>query len=516
MDNQPNNVARIFRNPIAWAAFFALVKLILHFSSNGSYGYFRDELYYIACGEHLAFGYPDHAPLIAFATKLTRTLFGDSLFALRFFPAMAGAVEVFLTGLLVIEFGGRRFAVALACICVLVAPAVLSIDNFLSMNAFEPVFWTLCAYFAIRAVKRQEARYWLWFGIVAGIGLMNKHSILIFGLAMVIGLLLTSERRVFCNKWIWIGGAAAFLIFLPNLIWQVQNDWATIELLRSVQATGKNVVLAPHEFFWQQMFMLLPPTALVWFAGIWFFLFDKSGRQFRFLGIAYLVALALMILLKAKSYYLLPIYPYLFAGGAVWIEGLRTKNFALRVAGFAYPIILLVSGLITLPIALPVLSVENFLRYQETLGIAPPKMEVAPEGVLPPIYGDQFGWQEMIAKVAEVFNSLPPEEQAKTAIFANNYGEAGAIDFFGGRYGLPKAISPHQSYFLWGPRGYTGEVMIILGDEREDAEKQCQSVEEAAEVNHPYSMNYEKYKILVCRGLREPLPEVWHKLKRWN
>jgi uncharacterized membrane protein len=345
---------------------------------------------------------------------------------------------------------------------------------------------------------------------------MNKHSMLVFGLAVVVGLLLTSERRSFFDKWIWIGGAAAFLIFLLNLIWQVQNDWATIELLRNVQATGKNVVLAPHEFIWQQIFILLPPTALVWLAGIWFFLFDKSGKQFRFLAVAYFVALALMIFFKAKSYYLLPIYPYLFAGGAVLIESLRTKNFALRFLKFAYPVVLLICGIIILPLALPVLSVENFLRYQETLGLAPPKTEVAHEGVLPQIYGDQFGWQEMTAKVAEVFNSLPPEERAKTAIFANNYGEAGAIDFFGGRYGLPKAISPHQSYFLWGHRGYTGEVMIILGDEREDAEKLCQSVEAAAEVNHPYSMNEEKYKILVCRGLREPLPEVWHKLKHWN
>lgn len=516
MDNQTNNVARIFRNPIAWAGFFALAKLVLHFSFNGGYGYFRDELYYIACGEYLAFGYPDHAPLIAFVTKLTRTLFGDSLFALRFFPALAGAAKVFLTGLLVVEFGGRRFAVALACICILVAPANLAVDNLLSMNAFEPVFWTLCVYLAVLAIKRQELRFWLWFGVVAGTGVMNKHSMLIFGLAIVVGLLLTNERRVFFDKWIWIGGAAAFLIFLPNLIWQVQNDWATIELLRNVQATGKNVRLAPHEFVGHQILMLLPLSAPVWFAGIWFFLFDKNGTRFRFLGIAYLTALALMIFLKAKSYYLLPIYPFLFAGGACLIESLTARNLALRACKFSYPVILLVGGLIILPLALPVLSVENFLRYQETLGIAPPKTEVSHEGVLPQIYGDQFGWEEMTAQVAQVYNSLPPGEREKAAIFAGNYGEAGAIDFFGGRYGLPKAISPHQSYFLWGPRGYTGEVMIILSDERKDWEKHCRTVEETAEVNHPYSMNEEKYKILVCRGLSKPLPEMWRKLKHWN
>lgn len=516
MNDAPKNIAGFSLNPVAWAAFFALIKLILHFSFNGSYGYFRDELYYIACGEHLALGYPDHAPLIAFVTKLTRVLFGDSLFALRIFPALAGAVKVFLTGLLVLEFGGRRFAVALACLCVLIAPAYLAVDNFLSMNAFEGVFWMLCAYLAILAFKRRDSRLWLWFGVVAGAGVMNKHSMLLFGLAVVVGLLLTGERRVFFDRWIWIGGAAAFLIFLPNLIWQAQNDWATIELLQNVQETGKNVVLAPHEFVWQQVLILLPPTAPVWLAGVWFFLFDKNGRRFRFLGIAYLVALVLMISLKAKTYYLLPIYPYLFAGGATLLERLSAHNFALRVAKFAYPVVILIFGLVTLPFALPVLSVENFLRYQGRLGLTPPKSEVAHEGVLPQLYGDQFGWAEMTAKVSEVFNALPPEEREKAAIFANNYGQAGAVDFFGARYGLPKTISAHQSYFLWGHRGYTGEVMIILGDEREDAEQHCQSVEEAAEVNHPYSMNEERYKILICRGLREPLPDSWHKLKHWN
>ena len=503
-------------NPLAWAALFALVKLALHFSFNGNYGYFRDELYYIACGEHLALGYPDHAPLIAYVTKLTRALFGDSLFALRLLPAVAGAAKVFLTGLIAVELGGRRFAVILACLCVLVAPAYLAVDNFLSMNAFESVLWTAAAYLALLAVKRGDSRLWLWFGAVAGVGLMNKHSMLFFGLAVVVGLLLTRERRVFLGGWIWAGGAAAFLIFLPNLIWQAQNDWATVELLRNVGASGKNVLLAPHEFVLEQVFILLPVTAPVWLGGLWFFLFDKDGRRYRFLGVAYLVALALMVALKAKSYYLLPIYPYLFAGGAVWLESLRAESSARRVAKIAYPVVLLACGLVTLPLALPVLSVENYLRYQEKLGVRPPKAEVAHEGPLPQVYGDQFGWPEMTAKVAEVYHGLPPEERAKAAIFANNYGQAGAIDFFGPRHGLPKAVSPHQSYFLWGHRGHTGEVMIVLGDEREDAEEHCRSVEEAAEVNHPYSMKEERYRILVCRGLRRPLPELWPHLKHWN
>jgi len=530
------NTENFWQTPIVIALILALVKLALHFVFNSYYGYFRDELYFIACSEHLAFGYPDHAPLIAFTTKLSRTIFGDSLFAIRLFSALAGAAKILLTGLLVKELGGKRFAVFLACLCVLCVPVYFAIDNLLSMNSFEPLFWMACVYFAVLAIKRENPRYWLWFGVFAGLGLMNKHSMVFFGLAIIVGLILTDARKVFLSKWIWIAGAVAFLIFLPNIIWQFQNNFATIELLQNVQKSGKNVVMSPPVFVFSQIFMLLPTTAPVWIAGIWYFLADKTGKKFRFLGICYLVLLALMIFLKAKDYYLAPVYPMLFAAGAVWWEqvfnGERRKAkgenyenfnsklslFALRLSPlrFALPVLIVAMAIVALPFALPVLSVENFLRYENALGIKPPKAEVSHEGALPQVYGDQFGWQEMVEKVAAVYNSLPPEERQKTGIYASNYGEAGAIDFFGAKYGLPKAISGHQSYFLWGHHGYTGEVLIVLGSKREDAEKNCQSVEEKTEVNHPYSMNEEKYKILICRGLREPLPDLWAKLKHWN
>ncbi len=503
-------------SPIALGVYFALFKLFLHFAFNSNYGYFRDELYFIACGEHLAWGYPDHAPLIAFVAKFSRALLGDSLFAIRFFPALSGAVKVFLTTLLVKEFGGGRFAVVLSCLCVIFAPVYLAIDDLLAMNTFEPVFWMACAYFAILAIKREDSRYWLWFGLFAGLGLMNKHTMLFFGFALVTGLLLTSARRVFLDKWLWIGGAIAFLIFLPNIIWEQQNNWATLELLQNVQKSGKNVVMSPPAFIWQQIFTLLPFTAYVWIAGLWYLLADKAGRKFRFLGIAYLVTLALMIFLKAKDYYLVPIYPMLFAAGGVWWENLMAKIRIARFLKFVLPVPIIAMGIIAMPLVLPILPIETFIKYQETLGIKPPKSEVSFDSILPQIFADQLGWPEMVEKVAEVYNTLPPEERARTAIFAGNYGEAGAIDFFGGKYGLPKSISPHQSYFLWGPRDYNGETMIILGANRAEAEKQFESVEEKTEVNSPYSMSYEKYKILVCRGAKKPLPEIWPSLKFWN
>ena len=505
-----------WRTPIAIACLLALFKIFLFLLAGNSYGYFRDELYFLACSEHLAFGYPDHAPLSVFLAKISTTLFGDSLFSIRFLPALAGALRIVLTGLLVREFGGKHFATLLACLSVLVAPVYLATDNLLSMNAYESLFWTGCALSYVWAARRENPNYWLLFGALAGIGLMNKHSMVFFGLAFVIGLVLTQDRKVFLKREVWFGGLIAFLIFLPNLIWQYQNDWATLELLQNVQKTGKNVVLAPHEFFFQQVFILLPLTAPVWLAGLWYLLADKAGKRFRVLGIAYLVTLALMILLKAKNYYLAPIYPMLFAAGGIFWENLTERFRFGKFVRYAFPTLLIIGGLMVLPMTVPVLPVEQYIAYQNSLGLTPPKTEVGHEGVLPQYFGDRFGWEEMTAKVAEVYHSLLPEEREKAAIFAGNYGEAGAIDLFGAQYNLPKAISSHQSYYLWGPRNYDGSVVIILGDEKEDAEEICRSIEERTRVGEPLAMREENFNILICRGLKEPFPELWKKIKHWN
>ncbi len=519
-------------SPLSIGACFAVFKLLLHFTFNSNYGYFRDELYFIACGEHLAWGYPDHAPLVALMAKTSRVVLGDSLFALRFIPALAGALKIFLTALLVREFGGKRFATFLACLCVLCAPIYAAIDNLFSMNSLEPVFWMLCVYFAVRAVKgktddlseiqnpkskiQNPSLNWLPFGLFAGLGLMNKHSMVFFGFALIAGLLLTETRKVFLDKYFWLGGAIAFVIFLPNIIWQFQNDFATLELLRNVQTTGKNVVMSPLQFFVSQIMGMLPVSFPIWLAGIWFFLADKNGKRFRFLGICYVVLLALMIYLKAKDYYLAPIYPMMFAGGAVFWEQLIEKFRAIRFLKYAIPLLVFGLFIAVAPVVMPILPIETLIKYQETLGFQPPKSEVGHDSPLQQIFSDQLGWQEMVEKVADVYNNLPPEDRAKAGIYAGNYGQAGAIDFFGGKYGLPKAISPHQSYFVWGPREYTGEVLILLGASKERAEKVCESVEEKTEVGNQYSESYEKYHIIICRQTKKPLPEIWQSLKFWN
>ena len=500
---------------ISITIYFALIKLLIHLFTNGQYGYFRDELYYLASSEHLDWGYVDFAPLVALITKFTTTLLGTSLPAIRFLPAIAGALKVLLTGLIVKEFGGSRFAVTLACLSVLVAPVYLGIDTLLSMNAFEPVFWMGTVYFIILAVNRSEPRFWLGAGVLAGLGIMNKHPMLLFILGIFIGFLLTKERRFLSDRWFRAAGLITFLIFLPNIIWQYQHNWPMIEVILNVAVTGKNVVLSPFEFVLLQFIILLPLTAPVWIAGLWFFFFDEQGKRYRMFGIAYMVILAVMLVTNSKHYYIQASYPMLFAGGAVFWEKLWQGKHYVKWLKPTYLTVLVIGGAVFAPMALPVLSVDDFLTYQR-LGFEPPKTEVGHVGPLPQSYGDMFGWPEMVETIAKVYNNLPPEERAKAAIAAKNYGEAGAIDFFGPSHGLPKAISGHQNYYLWGPRNYTGEVLILLGWSKEVPERFCGSVEESEEVGHPYAMLYEHYTILICRDLKGGLQESWPLWKNWN
>lgn len=484
----------------------------MHLFTNGRYGYFRDELYMLACGEHLAWGYVDHAPLIALIARLSRAAFGDSLHGIRLLPALASAAKILLTGLIARELGARRFGVTLACLCVLVAPIYLGIDTILTMNAFEPLFWMGCAYLLLLAIKQDRPQWFLWFGIVAGVGLENKHSMLFFGFALVAGLLLTPERRLMASRWFWIGGVLAAALFLPNILWQISHHWPTLEDLNNVRVTHKDVELGPLAFLAQQVFIMLPISVIVWGAGLWYFLFDGEGKRYRALGFAYLILLALMIALHGKNYYMAPAYPMLFAaGGVFWEQTLHS-----RVLRTALAAAVLLMGIVAAPLFLPVLPVDTFLRYEHALGVAPPKTEVAHSGPLPQLFGDMFGWEEMVATVAQVYHALPPAERARAAIFAGNYGEAGAIDLFGPRYGLPKAISTHQTYYLWGPRGYTGDVMILLQWSEKSARRYFRSVEAGPVLNNPYAMGEEHYTIFIGRGLKQPLVQLWPQWKHWN
>lgn len=490
-------------------------KLLVHLYASRSYGYFVDELYYLACSRHLAWGYVDQPPLIALVTWMARSLLGDSLPAIRFFPALAGAAEVALTALIARELGGKRFAQSLAALAALVAPGFLAADSLLSMNAFEPLFWMGCAYLFIRIVKTGNQKLWIWFGILSGVGLENKYSMLLFGAAIVLGLLLTPQRRSLTSPWLWIAGAIAFLIFLPNLLWNIQHHFPFLELQANIRRSGRDVHLGPLAFFVQEILVMLPLTLPIWLAGLWFYFYSKMGKPFRALGWAWVFTAAVIVKLSPRIYYLFPAFPLLFAAGSVMWESWLDRP-RLQWLKLVYPALMVGAGAAFSPLVIPILPPEMYIYFTKALHLHPPRLETHKLGPLPQLYADQFGWEEMTATVARVYNSLPPEVRAGTAIFGQNYGQAGAIDLFGPKYGLPPAISGHQTYFLWGPRNYTGESVIVMQGRQQELEQRFASVQKVASVYHPYSMPYEHFDVFYCRGLKQSLKEIWPQLKNWD
>jgi hypothetical protein len=507
-----NSGLRPLSQPLArFVYIITAAKVLLHLLTATRYGIFRDELYYLACAEHLDWGYVDQPPLIAVITWVARHVFGESLLGLRLLPAIAGGALVILTAKIAQELGGRRFSQSLAALAVAIVPVYLIMHHWMTMNAFEPLIWMGCAWCIVRAINHNELRYWIGFGVLAGIGMENKYSTAFFVIGVVVGLLATRERYVLARRPFWIGALAAFLIFVPNLIWLVRHRFPFLELMINVRFSGRDVVRSPLAFIGDQAVLLNPVLMPLWVGGLLWLFFGKEGRRYRVLGWTYSVMLALFIALHGKNYYLAPAYPMLFAAGAVAFENLRW-----RWAKAAYVICIVVAGIGLAPLSAPILSPALYVRYQQWLGLEPVRAENQATGPLPQYFADEFGWEDMTREVARVYNSLPPEERAKTAIFANSYGQAGAIDFFGPKYGLPKSISNHQNYWLWGPREYTGESVIVLGSDGSGDREHFKTVEVVGHVQHPYSRLDEHYDVFLCHGLIADLRTFWPKTKHWS
>jgi 4-amino-4-deoxy-L-arabinose transferase-like glycosyltransferase len=403
-------------------------------TTSHGYGIFRDELYYIACSEHLSLGYVDHPPLSILLLWVSRATLGDSLPAIRFLPAVAGAATVFVTGLLARELGGRRPAQVLAALCTFVAPGFLAITHIFSMNVFDGLFWALLALIAVRVLARDEQRLWIVFGVVAGLGLQNKYSVVFFGFGLILGLLLTPQRRQLASRWIWIGGGLALVLFLPHLLWQIQHSWPSLEFIASARAEKFRPV-TPVEFLVGQIVIMHPFVFPIWLTGLGALLFTRRMERFRPLGWAYVAVFALLVITRAKVVYLLPAYPMLLAPGAVVLDGF----FEHRRLRWGVPVIaalLIVGGLASLPFVVPVLPVESFITYSRAAGISEPQTEQKELGRLPQHYADMHGWKELVETVSRVYQSLPPEELSQVTVVARNYGEAGAIDFLGRGYRL--------------------------------------------------------------------------------
>lgn len=480
----------------------------------GGYNYFRDEFDHIVWSDHLDWGFVDHPPLSIMFLWFNRLVLGDSLFALRLPTAVASSALVYLTGVLVRELGGGRKAQFLACLSVVIAPIYLILCDFYSMNAFEPIFWMCAALVLIRILKTGNEKLWMIFGIVAGLGLLNKHSMAFFGLAVVVGLLLSPFRKQLLSKWIWVGGALAVVIALPNITWQMTHNWATLEFLQNAQRY-KNYPMSIWQFLGMLVLFQHPFTLPLWGAGLVGLFIHKTLKTYRIFGVAYIVLFALFILQHGKPYYLSPIYPLLLAAGAIAFEEYVVRRSRTRLLT-SYGAVLIITGMITLPLLLPLIPVETYARLVSAAGIGDVKLERHQDTRLPQVLADRFGWRELTQDVARVYKSLTPQEQQKAAIYTQNYGEAGAIDFFGKEYGLPGTISGHNNYWYWGPRGFTGEVLIIVGGKKQDHEKSFESVELEAVHTNEYAMPFEtNLPIYVCRKLKVPIAEIWPTTKHF-
>jgi len=511
MERQEAATDTLVRKFLNIPVLLAILLLALLLATAGNYGIFGDELYYIACSKHLDFGYVDHPPLIALLTLLSQAMFGNSLLGLRLFPALAGAATVLLAAALARELGGGKYAQGLASLTVLVCVALLAFFSFMSMNAFDVLFLTLCSLILIKILNGASVKLWLLFGLVAGIGLQNKLTMLVFGFAAILGLLLTRQRRFLASKWPYWGGLIAGLVFLPYLIWQATHGWPTLEFIRVVQQY-RNIFHTPISFFTQLILALNPLIFPVWAVGLLSFFFGKDSAKYRSLGILSITFLVIYMLSRSQIYYVVPLMPMLFASGAVSVERMTTR-IKWKWPNPAIALLLLLSGIMLAPLAVPILHVESFITYSNAIGLLE-NIRMYDRVSLPIHFGFRFGWKELTESVAQVYNSLPAAEKAECAILTNTYSKASAINYFGPELGLPTAISGHNNYWIWGPLDYTGEVVICIGFDEHFLGQIFRSVELATVFNHPYVMAWETNQpIHVCRRPVAPLSELWPMLR---
>jgi hypothetical protein len=512
--DQQSFARRLLSSSLAIPFLIAAAQFVLQVLFHGSYGYFRDELYYIACSKHLAFGYVDQPPLSLLILAISRWVLGDSLQAIRLLPSLAGAAVVMIAALTARRLGGGRFAQGLASLSVVAAHVLLGAGRYFSMNAFDVLFWALALYIVVRIFVEEQPQLWIWFGVVVGLGLLNKYSVGFLCVGLVGGMILTSARKEIASRWFWIGVLIAALLFLPHVIWEVKNDLPSIEFMRNA-SQQKNVPTSFSDFLVGQFREVNFLNAPLWLLGLYYFFFNPDAKRLRWLGWFYVILFVIFVMGNGKAYYLSPVYPVLLAGGSVMLE----QFLQTRSLGWIKPVyigLLIAFTLAVSPFALPVLPIGRFIEYQNALGIAPKADEHSALGVLPQGYADQFGWEDFAATVSKIYQTLTPEEQSKCVVFVRNYGEAGAIDFFGKKYGLPDALCAHNSYWYWGPGEKTGDVAIILGSRRDlqenldDLKRAYDSVEPSLKTSCDLCMPYENERqFFICRGMKTTFQKIW-------
>lgn len=511
---------RPWPSDLALIAFFSLIIVLLQLlvSLAAGYGIFRDEYYYLACSRRLAMGYVDQPPLSIFILALSRHLFGETLFALRLLPALGNGLVVFFTGLLTGKIGGNRTGLVIALIAISLAPFALAAGSYYSMNIFDGICWILAAYILVLIIRDSRPGLWLLLGAVLGLGLLNKTGVLWLGAGLALAVLLTPLRRHLRTPWPYLAALVALAIFSSYLIWNIQNGFPHLEFIRNA-TSQKYGGLTALDFILGQFRITNPLAAPLWLAGLWYYLFAGAGRKFRPLGVVYLVVFFILIANShSKDEYLSWAYPMLFAGGAVQISLWSLKK-GWHWLKALLPAAIIFGGLAILPFVLPVLPVESFIGYSQALGFTPKSLEGKKLNALPQFYADRFGWEELARIVAGVYSGLSAAEKPRTFIYAGNYGQAGALEYYSGKYALPPVLSPHNNYWLWGReqlnRDY--QTVIIIGGDLADHRQGVEEIELAAQTRCRYCMPYENnLPIFIGRGFKRPLAELWAAAKDYD
>ena len=437
----------------AIVVYFIITKLVICLFPF-EYGFFRDELYYIAMSDNLDFGYVDVPPLVPFLLAIVRSVLGTSFFALHLLPAISGALVVWLVSLMVKRLGGGFNAMLLALTCVTLAPIYLAWESTYSYDVFDKLNWTLMLYVMVLILKTGDRKYWIYFGLVAGFALMTKITILFVAFGLLSAMIMTRERKHFLSWQLWAGGGLALLIFSPYIIWQIKEGLPALEYYGNY-ATMKTAQTRSWIFIKDQILIMNFLAFPVWFLGIYYFIFNETGKRYRVLGYAYLVVLITCTALKVKFFLPTPFYTVLFAGGAVLIEGFAQKHGTRHLRRIPAVAIFLV-GIVQVPFARPIMPIEMFVEFTGRSIWEGIKGERHDLGRLPQHFHDRFGWEEMAQSVAVAYNGLSEQDKAEACVLMGNYGEAGAIWVLGEKYDLPKPVSGHLQYYLWGPREYSG------------------------------------------------------------
>lgn len=465
---------------------FVAIKIGLNLLAISHFGFQRDELLHLTLGDHLDWGFKEVPPFIAVLAKITTSIFGDSVFAARIFSTLFSGLIIWFTGQVVIELGGRKFAIALACLALIFSPAFAASGYLFQPVVFDQLWWVLAVYLLIRYMNTSLPIYVYLLGIVIGIGLLTKYTMAFFAIALILGLLVTKQRKVLWNKHILFAALIALLIFLPNMIWQFRHHLPVVTHMKTLRSNQLDFI-KPTDFIKQQL--LVNGIALfVWLTGFGFLLFSARLRKFQFLAFAFILIFVFLLVMKGKVYYIFGAFPMLFAAGGYGFERwMKSKGYVLRtvvVLFFTLP------NLLLLPLALPVFSLDQTIATFKFLHIAP-KWEDQKEHYLSQDYADMLGWDELTAKVARAYNGLTPEQQKHTQIYADNYGEAGAIHHIGKQYHLPDVASLNSSFTLWTPDSLNAHYIIYVDDDGGKNVKKFESYLESytkiGEIESPYA-----------------------------